>query len=401
MPTIVIAGCGFGGASVALSLARRLGKKAKIVAIDRTSSFDYHATLPELASGKVEEKDITVPYADLFRGKPIKFVRDEIKSIDRKSSTVSCSKSKFKYDYLVLSLGSETNFFNIKGAKENSMQLKSFSGANLIREKALGLCMRKKSFSVSIVGGGLSGIELACEMADLQKRQECAGCKIKITVIDRSSHLHASLSEEAGRHMEARMRAIGISLIQGAQAEAVFPNIIALSGGKKIMSDMTIWCAGIMPPSVVENIAGDSYDTRCGMVLNQYLQCIGDGHIYCLGDCGWCSAFEGKPILTALRAIEQSDWVSHNLYCDIAGKPLSKLPYNPRRFPTFVSLGGGYGLLDFNGMWMAGPHAYWLKKLGEKIHMARFRHRLEFLELADEIFLSFIEFIFWFKLWGK
>lgn len=402
MKKIVVAGCGFGGAAAAISLSRKLGKHAKITAVDRTHSFDYHASLPELASGKVRQSEITIPYEKMFSGTGVTFVRDEIWSVDRKRRILKCKGTSLPYDYLVLAIGAQTNFFGIPGAEENSLEFKSFSDANLIRGRMHALSGGKKPARVAIIGGGLSGIELACELSDLSKKlSKNGGKKIGITVVDRSLRLHASLSEDVGMFIERHLKSKGITLVQGAEAKRVLKSAVVLSGGRKLDSNLTIWCAGIKPPRIVEAIAGASFDARCGIVLNNYLQSIGDSNIYAVGDCGWCSCFEGKPALTAWRAIEQADYVSHNISCEVYGIPQARLPYNPRRFHAFISLGGGFGILDYNGMWFASPIAYHLKKLGEKIHIARFRHRMEFLELADEFFLSAAEVLFRFKLWGK
>lgn len=405
LPKIVIAGCGFGGMAAALDLRGLLSGKAKILAIDRTGSFDYHASLPELVSGKISRQSITIPYKQFFSRIGVGFLQASIKKADWKGKRLLTDKGQVKYDYLILAVGSQTNFYGITGAKEHCFEFKSDLDAIAIREHVTQMfesCSLSQkddgSTRIVVVGGGLTGVELVTDLKDLLDKV-CARCNVpeeqrEIVLVGRSEHLNPGFSAEVSDFIESYLRKQGITLVLGNPVKKVGKDCVVLSDGKKIMAKTIVWCAGIKPASVAAQFGSRSFDDKCGLVLNKYLQCIADPTVFAVGDCGYCSAFEVQPVLTALRAIEQSDYAVHNLCCEIAGNRKHKMQYVPRYFPALISLGRGMGVLSFHGIWFKGRKIAWLKKIAEKIHLARFRHNLAFLEYFDAMMVSLLEFFY-------
>ncbi|MEM2138452.1 MAG: FAD-dependent oxidoreductase [Candidatus Anstonellaceae archaeon] len=405
LPKIVIAGCGFGGMAAALDLHGLLKDKAKILAIDKTDRFDYHASLPELVSGKISRDSISIPYESLFSRLGIEFLQAKISKVDWKKKLVLTDKGKVKYDYLVLAVGSQTNFYDIPGAKEHCFEFKIDLDAIAIREhvtKMFESCSLSEkddgSTRIVVVGGGLTGVELVTDLKDLLDKV-CARCNIpdekrEIVLVGRSEHLNPGFSAEVSDFIESYLRKQGIALVLGNPVKKVEKDCVVLSDGKKIIAKTIIWCAGIKPASVAEQFGSKGFNSQCGLVLNKYLQCIADPTVFAVGDCGYCSAFEVQPVLTALRAIEQSDYACHNLCCEINGNRKHKMQYVPRYFPAFISLGRGMGVLSFHGIWLKGRRIAWLKKISEKIHLARFRHNWSFLEYFDALMVSVLEFYY-------
>lgn len=405
LPKIAIAGCGFGGMAAALDLHGLLKDKAKILAIDKTDRFDYHASLPELVSGKISRGSISIPYEPLFSRLGIEFLQAKINRVDWKKKLVHTGRGKVKYDYLVLAVGSQTNFYGIPGAKEHCFEFKIDLDAIAIREhvtKMFESCSLSEkddgSTRIVVVGGGLTGVELVTDLKDLLDKV-CARCGIsdekrEIVLVGRSEHLNPGFSAEVSDFIESYLRRQGITLVLGNPVKKVEKGRVVLSDGKTIAAKTIIWCAGIKPASVAEQFGSKGFNDRCGLVLNKYLQCIADPTVFAVGDCGYCSAFEVQPVLTALRAIEQSDYACHNLCCEISGNKKHKMQYVPRYFPAFISLGHGMGVLSFHGIWLTGRKIAWLKKISEKIHLARFRNNWSFLEYFDALMVSLLEFYY-------
>lgn len=412
-PRVVIAGCGFGGLAVASGLRRLLKGSVEIIAIDKTDRFDYHATLPELVSGKIKDTDITIPYAPLFSKQGIRFIQGKILSIDHRKKLVLLEKSKpVKFDYLVLSVGSETEFYGVPGAEKYAYEFKSDVDALAIRthvETMFESCPLPSKDNgqtrIVVVGGGLTGVELVADLKDLLDRV-CERCSIppghrEIVLVSRSFHLNPGFTEEVGIFTEKYLKGMGIRLELGNPAVRVDKETVTLKNSKRYAAKTIVWCAGIRPAKLAEQFGGRNYDDRCGLVTNKHLQWIADRSIFVVGDCGYCSTYEVQPILTALRAIEQSDYVVHNLGCEIRGNIEHKIPYSPRRFPAMVSLGHGMGLISFNGVWAAGRHIAWLKKLSHHMHLLRFRNNWSFLEYFDEMLISFLELLHFAKVRKK
>ena len=404
-PKIVIAGCGFGGMAAALDLHGLLKGTAEILAIDRTDRFEFHASLPELASGKISRESISIKYKPLFSRLGINFLQAKIIRADWKKKKLLTATGSIKYDYLLLAVGSQSNFYGIPGAKKNCFEFKSDVDAIAIREHVTQMfesCSLSEkddgSTRIVVVGGGLTGVELVTDLKDLLDKV-CARCGIpdekrEIVLVGRSEHLNPGFSTEVSDFIESYLRRQGIKLVLGNPVSKVNKEEIVLSNGEKIQAKTIVWCAGIKPASVAEQFGSKNFNNACGLVLNKYLQCIADPSVFAVGDCGYCSAFEVQPVLTALRAIEQSDYAVHNLCCEISGNRKHKMQYVPRYFPAFISLGRGMGVLSFHGIWFSGRKIAWLKKISEKIHLARFRHNLAFLEYFDALLVSVLEFYY-------
>jgi NADH dehydrogenase len=407
--SIVIAGCGFGGLEMAYHLHRMLGNSVKITAIDRNDKFTYYPSLPELAAGKIKESDITIPYDILFKRIKADFLKAEIQEVDWKNKKLQTSGGQVQYDYLVLSLGSQSAYYDIPGAKENTFEFKSVSDAAGIRDQITRLfssctadSMDESATTVVVIGGGLTGVELVTDLKDMLDRvcrdRKLPRDKCRLILVGRGPRLHPTFNEEVGAFTEKYLNEKGITLVLGTAAAEIRKGEVLLEGGKTIKAGTIIWCAGIKPSEVSEKFGEPSFNKRCGLVLNSYLEFIGDPSIFAIGDCAYCKSFEVSPILTAVRAIEQAEFASNNLYCEMTGKKDRRIVYDPRRFPALISLCHGMGILTFDGFWMKGRLMAWVKKMVEYLFVWRYRYNLWFLEYVDEFFTSMILFFYFMKM---
>src|SRR3989344_1030151 len=188
MYKILILGGGFGGIRAALDLEKKLKNKAQIILIDKNG---YHLFLPalyEVASAYGVKRDpfavrlkksICIPYHDIFEGRNIEFVQDEVTGADFGAKKVFADARAFEYDYLLIALGSQTNDFGILGVREYAYQFKSIEDALMINkalDKLINDCAdsrREQSagpVKIFICGGGFTGVELAAEISCCAKK---------------------------------------------------------------------------------------------------------------------------------------------------------------------------------------------------------------------------------------
>ncbi len=402
---VVIAGCGFGGIEAAYNLKRMLKDSVDITAIDKNDTFTYLPSLPDLVEGSVRERDITIQYAKLFRRIKSAFVKAEIKSVDLKGKTVVTDKGDIKYDYLIVSLGSESAYYGIKGAKQNSFEFKSLADAKELRDHVTEMFRSQKgetpnaiddsALRITVIGGGLTGVELVTKMKDLADRlcweNDIPWGKCELVLVDHGKILHPTFSEEVGEFVDRYFQKQGIRLMLGRAVTEVQRGRVLLDDGTAIDAGTIVWCAGIKPSGVVEQAGEACLNPKYGLILNSYLQLVTDESVFSIGDCSYCKIFEAFPILTALRAGEQAEYVTENLLYEITGRHDKKVIYDPRRFPTLISLCKGMGILEFGGFWMKGRLAWWMKRYTQRIYIARFKYNVGFLEYVDEFFVSVIE----------
>src|SRR3989344_5938636 len=167
---ILIIGGGFGGVRTALDLDKRKIPNASIALVSDRPHFEYHPALYRVVTGR-SPLEVCIPLRDVFEGKEVAVAQDRIVGIDLAGKTVEgFSGTYYKYDFLVLALGSETEYFDIPGLPELSFGFKSINEAlrlkRHLQELFEGMAKedhgdKVKSASFIVIGGGASGVELA------------------------------------------------------------------------------------------------------------------------------------------------------------------------------------------------------------------------------------------------
>jgi NADH:quinone reductase (non-electrogenic) len=176
---VVILGAGFGGLYAALHLERALRRErsARIVLLDRENYHLFVPVLHEITSGGVEPRHVVRPLRPLFRNTRVDFRRAEVRSIDLERRRILTGQGEVGYDYLVIALGSTTNFFGVDGASETAFTLRSLKDAVGLRNHLLEMFeradlerdpdRRRRLLTFCLVGAGCTGVELATELQDL------------------------------------------------------------------------------------------------------------------------------------------------------------------------------------------------------------------------------------------
>src|ERR1044072_4565804 len=166
--SIVILGAGYGGIFFATNVARHIKEKTwEVILIDRNP---YHQLLQEIhlvAAGFRTADEVKIPILTLIDRTNIKFIRSAVKQIMPDKNLVVLEPTEINYDLLIVCLGASTKYFNIKGARENTLPLRSISDASLICDKVGALIKSNKKHNIVIVGGGATGVSLGGALSDL------------------------------------------------------------------------------------------------------------------------------------------------------------------------------------------------------------------------------------------
>jgi demethylphylloquinone reductase len=183
---ICILGGGFGGLYSALALAKLPWDKAKqpeITLVDQRDRFLFTPLLYELVTGELQSWEIAPPYAELLANTGISFQQSGVERIDLSGQTVALQNgTQLHYDRLVLALGGETPMDLAPGVAEHAIAFRSLTDAYRLQDKLRALeIANADKIRVAIVGGGYSGIELACKLA------ERLGERGRIRIVERTT----------------------------------------------------------------------------------------------------------------------------------------------------------------------------------------------------------------------
>ncbi len=394
---IVILGGGFGGLRAARDLGRRI-KNAKldrlyhVVLVDQNAYQTYTPTLYEIATTPESlatqldlKRIVTFNLEQMVYHLPVEVVKAKVTEVDVAGGDIHLeSGTRIGFDYLVVALGSQVNYFNIPGLADHSYTLKSVIDALRLREK---LIMEvedpdRKSISIVVGGGGSTGVELASEIKlSLQhmRRIECGECGAQVTIVDGAATVLPPFGPAIIKRAEKRLGDLEIDTILNERIAGVDEQKITLQSGKIIPYDIFIWTGGVSPNMLMSSMRmkKDSSGTR--VLAQSGMTCLPEredlkfyGSIYGIGDAiCFMDPKTGRPVPGVARAaIVQGSVVAHNIFEEIkVAEGITKEPrfktYTPLQYPYIIPVGGKYAIARFGPFVFSGIAAWIVKGLVE------------------------------------
>ena len=376
MKNIVIVGAGFAGIQAALKLEKKF-RNDKNISLTLVDKRDYHLFVPnlyeaatteeELVSINQVKKSITVPLAKILKGKKVKVVKGELASVDLQKKQLAVGIKQLDYDYLILALGSQSDFFNIEGAQKYSMALKDLSDALRIRNQIAfaiesgKMDVNKKSLRLVVAGGGYTGLELAGELKGLVDflawENEYPREKIEIEVIEAANKLVAGFDDRLSQDALERLQELNIHICLNSRITKVDNRFIELMSGDKIAYDLLFWTAGVKGPAITASLNLNA-DQRSRLPVNGYFQTQGHDNVFAIGDIASVMGTNGRPVPSSAQdAIEQAEYLAYALpYIMKNQKPSGAYKNTPHGF--IVSLGGKWAIMDYGGFYIKGYFAH-------------------------------------------
>jgi len=365
MKNIVIVGAGYAGVLIAKKLAKRLKKDADaaITVIDRNPFHTMLTELHEVAACRVEEDSIRISYQKVFAGRNIRFIHDDVESVDFPAKAVQGKNASYPYDYVVISSGSKPTYYGVPGAEEHTYPLWSFADAVRLKERIHqrfreasqqpGEAEKRKLLSFYVVGSGLTGVEMIGELAEyvpvLCERYEIDRRLVSLYNVDALSRVISNLPEKLSLKAQRRLEKMGVKVLLGADVVGIGEGSIDLvrDGNRtRSVAGTVIWVAGIESSAVAKR-AGESLpnENRGRLCADAFLRSVENDSVYIAGDnLYYIPGGQTAPMPQMVENCEQSaDIVAHNLHCALTGGGEMQA-YSPKFHGVMVSIGGRYGL---------------------------------------------------------
>ena len=252
-PRVVILGAGFGG----LTAAKALAKSADVTVVDRHNFQTFLPLLYQVATAGLAADHVAHPVRGALRKSGVKFRMGSPISVDHKNKSVKLDSSEtLEFDHLVVALGSATADFGVKGVTDHALGMKSVHEAIGIRAEVMrrfeDLCRFEDQtrLSISVVGGGPTGVEMAGALAELKrgplKNDEAnAAQHMDIYLIEAGPRILPAFNEKLSARAKKDLEKLGVILRLNTAVEEVKPRQILVKGGTVIPSEITIWAAGV------------------------------------------------------------------------------------------------------------------------------------------------------------
>ncbi|GGD53820.1 NAD(P)/FAD-dependent oxidoreductase [Paenibacillus nasutitermitis] len=378
---ILILGGGYGGLLSALSAREHLSaEEATITVINRVASHQIITELHRLAAGNVDEKAVALPLEKLLKGKQINIKVGTVQKIDVAGRSVKLEDgSSYRYDSLVLALGSETNYFGIPGLQENSLTLKSVLDANRVyahveeRIREYSKTKNKADATFVIGGGGLTGVELVGELADelpgICRKNGVDFADVSLYLVEAMPSILPIFSADLIARATSSLEQRGVQFLTGLAITEVNGSIVSLKDGQTIDTNTLVWTGGVQGSTLVGESGVEVNRGRA--TVNEYLQSVSHPEVFLAGDCAVVFGPEGRPYPpTAQLAWQMGELAGANIAAFFNGSTMDT--FSPVFSGTLASLGrkDGIGSIGGSGIELKGTPASLMKKASNARYLA-------------------------------
>jgi NADH dehydrogenase len=366
-PKVVILGGGFGG----LAAARALDKSAEVTVVDRHNFQTFLPLLYQVSTAGLAADHVAYPIRGALRKTDIKFRMGSPISVDHKNKEVKLDSSEvLKFDHLIVALGSVSADFGIPGVNEHALGMKTVHEALTIRAEIMrrfeDLCRfeDETKLSISVIGGGPTGVEMAGAIAELirgplKSDQAEAAANIQVSLIEAGPRLLPPFAPSLSERTKKDLEKLGVKVLLNAAVKAIEHRKIILKDDSVLNSEITIWAAGVKGSDAMAQLNLPTNGNR--VAVEPTMQVKNYPNIWALGDIAGALGKDGRPLpMVAPVAIQQGKFIAKQIARLISNKPLTDFKYLDKG--SMATIGRNKAIVQVRGLKIAGPIAWliWL-----------------------------------------
>jgi NADH dehydrogenase len=366
-PKVVILGGGFGG----LAAARALHKAADVTVVDRHNYQTFLPLLYQVSTAGLAADHVAYPIRGALRKTPVKFRMGSPISIDHKNKEVKLDSSELlKFDHLIVALGSVTADFGIPGVKEFTLGMKTVAEALTIRAEIMrrfeDLCRFEDDtkLSITVVGGGPTGVEMAGAIAELirgplKSDQANAAAHITITLIEAGPRLLPPFAPSLSARTKKDLEKLGVKILLNTAVQEVEHRKIKLKDGTTIASEITIWAAGVKGSDAMEQLNLPTLANR--VAVDPTMQVKNYPNVWALGDIAAAIGKDGNTLpMVAPVAIQQGKFIAKQIMRISKNQKLENFNYLDKG--SMATIGRNKAVVQVKSLKISGAIAWliWL-----------------------------------------
>ena len=376
-PRICILGGGFGGLYTALRLSQlpfAKPQKPEIILVDRCDRFLFSPLLYEILTGELQTWEIAPPFEELLKDTGIRFYQGTVAAIDINEKRVQLQDGpEITCDRLVLALGGETPLNLVSGAAEHAFPFRTISDAYRLEERLRILeSSQSDKIRIAVVGGGYSGVELACKLSDR------LGERGRLRLIEQSDKIlqtSPDFNREAA-NIALEKRRVWIDL--ETSVDAIESDTISLvyKGQIDILPvDAVLWTIGMIVSPMVRSLHLQQ-NIRGQLIVEPTLQVVDNPGIFALGDIAECVDADGQKVpASAQVAFQQADYTAWNIWASLTDRPL--LPFRYQPLGEMLTLGVDNATFAGLGIKLDGQMAHVARRLAYLYRMPTLDHQIK------------------------
>lgn len=375
MKKVVVIGGGYAGIYALRELVKN--KNIKITLIDKHTYHNLQPEVYDLIANKSNFADVTIDLTTLcmgFNHNHLEFKNLKVRKIDKEENKIYTEEKEIvEFDYLIMAAGTRTFFPPQIPGLNNADDIKKLHRAidfkqsfeKQLFEKIRDEAKQCADTHIVVVGAGLSGVEIAAEMAYYSnkffQRGNFSCDNLKISLISSSVSILPGLTQQLINISQERLRELGINIITNTKLEKVEDGYCYLSNGTKINHSFVIFTGGVEASPLTKELNVKT-NNRGQLIVNEYMQSVEHENIFAIGDIAEIRNNQDEimpPNVTIARI--SGGLAGKNVLKLMEGKSLTKT--NPKLDGILIALGGEYAAGNLFGLvHVKGRIAYFIKK---------------------------------------
>ena len=375
MKKVVVIGGGYGGLRAIETLYKY--EDITIILIDKNPYHYLQTEAYGYIAGRFDVHEVAIDLKNWCEGfkERVTFIHKEATSVDYEQKRVELDGETLEYDYLIIATGAKTHFFSfIEGLRENSYGVKNLQRAHNFRVEFEDLIYKKLrheeaykngELNIAIGGAGLSGVEVAAEMAYvLETYSKTIGDtakEIHIYLIDASDTILPGMGPYSIEKTQKRLEALGVKILTGAFINSVDASHIHFKNGEKLQYHFMVFTGGIKAMELNDTMQTQKNSIN-QLIASEELNVQGYKEVFAIGDCVEIKDNEGNVLPPTAQIAEKSaEYVAKTIRQRIDG--VSSEPFDADVQGIFIALGGKHAVGEvFKYIKVKGYLAYLLKK---------------------------------------
>jgi NADH:ubiquinone reductase (non-electrogenic) len=373
---ICILGGGFGGLYTALRLSQlpwETNQAPEIILIDQQDRFLFAPFLYELVTGEMQTWEIAPPFEELLAETGVRFHQGQVTAIAIEEKQVHLKSSvSLGYDKLVIAMGGKTSLPKVPGVRDYALPFRNLEDAYRLKERLRLLEQSPaEKIRIAIVGGGYSGVELACKLGDR------LGERGRLRLIERGDTILKLSPEYNRKTAQDALAERGIWLDLETDITEITSDSLSLRYKGQIDTipvDIVLWTVGNDVSELIRDLPLP-HDKNGLLETNHFLQVIDHPDIYALGDVAACEDATGQHLpATAQVAFQQSDYCAWNIWAGETNRP--PLPFRYQALGEMLTLGIDNATINGLGIKLNGTPAAIARRLIYLYRLPTWQHQL-------------------------